>query len=267
MTSGIHSIASHTTDQLQAVVNKQVFFFSNHVSKSYEDVHSLQGESLLNSWTKFPRFMNAQANLEKNLYQGIQVMHSAKHFDPSLRISGAGGRDRRRMFGFAFVKDDKYIKEEEKKKEEDAKKHIDKLLKDKNQAKDVSICSSFIMMLSSSHFFIANIGMKKRCSVKLPHVNKYNPNVVNSQDDAAKTSAAQLVALGTKAVKQAAAPIPEIREWWDELIVKDGQINEAMVGKHIEHPQKLKSVLSKQKNLEKPYLLLKIFFCKLYYIC
>ncbi|CAD7940395.1 unnamed protein product [Amoebophrya sp. A120] len=65
--------------------------------------------------------------------QGQSVLHSAKHFDPKVRLRGAGLRDKRRMMGFSFVQDDKYIAQQEEKDKEEAQKAAAKALEEKNK--------------------------------------------------------------------------------------------------------------------------------------
>ncbi|CAD7953355.1 unnamed protein product [Amoebophrya sp. A25] len=65
--------------------------------------------------------------------QGLEVLHSGRHFDPSVKLSRAGGRDKRRMMGFSFVQDDKYVKQQEEKQKEEAKKAAAKALEEKNR--------------------------------------------------------------------------------------------------------------------------------------
>eukprot|EP00392_Amoebophrya_sp_AT5.2_P004664 g4672.t1 len=155
--------------------------------------------------------------------KGMSVLHSAKHFDPKVRISGASGRDRRRMFGFSFVQDDKYIKQQEEKTKEDAKKAAEKALEEKKKGAAT-----------------ATEGPSSTVS--------------------GNKSGAAAIALASKAARPKDAAIPETVEWWDRLILRQGfdmekelgsQLEEKRITHYVEHPVPIKpATLSMQKAVK-----------------
>jgi len=148
---------------------------------------------------------------------GPAQVKSTKYFDPALRISGAGSRDKRRMkMEFNFVVDNKYKIEQEKRDAE----------AEKNKKKEETEKQNKLAAAAAEG---AALGA-----------------------DGKPLTGGELVAMGTKTNKAAPAPIPTHLEWWDMNIMgADQKINLKKITQHVEHPVPIKPVLQKAGLVKK----------------